>query len=124
MKKTLKFLSWMLVMLLAVTFTTSCSDDDDNTPEPTPAPTPTNALVGSWQGDYTNGKHYVMTFYDDGTGVERDEDASENFKYSYTGNLLIIDYNRSQSISYTVSITGKTLMLIKSDGIYYTLTRL
>lgn len=115
MKKTLMFLSWMFVALLAVTFTTSCGDDDEE---------PGNALVGSWQGEYSDKTHYVMTFNNDGTGVETDDDGSQNFQYSYTGDRLIINYKGGGAVSYTVAITGKTLMLtVENTTRFYTLTR-
>ena len=116
MKKALKFLSWMFILLLTVSVS-SCKDDDDGAP--------VSGLVGTWQGDYKDGDHYTMTFNNDGTGVETDDTGSDNFKYSYTGDRLIISYNGGGGVAYSVSITGKTLMLtIENSTTFYTLTRL
>lgn len=72
-----------------------------------------------------DGDHYTMTFNNDGTGVETDDTGSDNFKYSYTGDRLIISYNGGGGVAYSVSITGKTLMLtIENSTTFYTLTRL
>lgn len=116
MKTTVKFLSWMFVMLFAFTFA-SCKDDDDEEA--------VSGLVGSWQGDYTDGSHYTMTFNNDGTGAESDDDGVEYFKYSYAGDRLVISYNGGGGIAYDVAITGRTLMLtIENTTTFYTLTRL
>ncbi len=116
MKKTLKFLSWMFILLFTVSLS-SCKDDDEDAP--------VSGLVGTWQGDYKDGDHYIMTFNNDGTGVETDDTGSDNFKYSYTGDRLIISYNGGGGVAYSVSITGKTLMLtIENSTTFYTLTRL
>lgn len=116
MKKILKFLSLMLVVVLTGFSMTSCSDDDDEA---------VNALVGTWQGDYKDGTHYTWTFNNDGTGAQIDDDGSQNFKYSYTGDRLIISYNGGGAVAYTVSITGKTAMFtVENTTTFYTLTRL
>ncbi|MBO5181478.1 MAG: hypothetical protein J6B92_06290 [Paraprevotella sp.] len=101
MKKTLKFLSWMLVMLLAVTFTTSCSDDDEE--EATvPSNVSSNPYAGTtWEysdileagtitkrirfADEHNAYYEVEARNAGGTIINN---SSSPYEYSYSGDFI------------------------------------
>lgn len=125
MKKTLNFLTWMLVMALAVSFS-SCKDDDEETS--------TNILVGTWvstETDSTTGDVYTETwiFNNDETGTYRETEtgvgtnynSTETFTYIYdsTTGLLLIFYdsdNGNRYYSYYVTVSGTRLLLYRDSS--------
>ena len=101
MKKTLKFLSWMFILLLTVSVS-SCKDDDE----------PANGLVGSWNDEAEDaededGDGFVtvttLTFNNDNSGkmvsVVRNVSSGsvstteKSFTYSYEKYKVILSNN-------------------------------
>ena len=102
----------MIVCIMSVGFA-SCGDDDDDD----------NAvsIVGTWVDDTGDSSEVSFTFRSDGTGYYKDKSGTSNFNYTYeeSNKQLKLWYVDSSTVyNYSVSLTGKTLMLTRNSTTY------
>ena len=112
MEKILKksLIAFMLILTATVSLT-SCKDDDDKA-------SPSSKLVGTWVCDYGL-ETFTYIFNSNNTGREMwvsqspYDAGSNNFTWSATETILIINYEDGDtwSCSYSISSDGKTLIL-------------
>lgn len=121
MKKTLKFLSWMFILLLTVSVS-SCKDDDE----------PANGLVGSWNDEAEDaededGDGFVtvttLTFNNDNSGkmvsVVRSlssgsvSTTEKSFTYSFDNGELMLVYPKGSFEKYKVILSNNTMTWTK-----------
>ncbi|WP_456094384.1 lipocalin family protein [Paraprevotella xylaniphila] len=106
MKKTLKFLSWMFILLLTVSVS-SCKDDDE----------PANGLVGSWNDEGGDDETEVTTFVfnNDNSGkmvsrdIENGRTTEKSFTYTFENAELMIIYGDKRYERYKVVLSGNTM---------------
>ena len=72
-KQSLSWLALLLAVVLSVGFA-SCKDDDDDGGN--------TSIIGTWRGDYSSG-YYLITFREDGTGVEQEYDREDGGALAY-----------------------------------------
>lgn len=110
----------LMILLTAGFVSCSKSNDDDSESKLT--------IVGSWllDGvDYTE----TYTFTSNGTGTYDSYDKgtkkteTDPFKYTYSGDQLVIDYGDGDPETYTVTLTETTLKLADSDTHSITYTK-
>lgn len=108
MKKTLKFLSWMFILLFTVSLS-SCKDDDEDAPAV--------GIVGTW--NETGDTGVSMIFNNDGTGTKLNKAGAQYFQYTYleAEHSMKLWYKESSYVyNYTVQITGNTMMLTQGSS--------
>jgi len=120
--KSIKFLGWMFISLLASVSLTSCSDDDDE-PEPQPVVESVD-MASAIEGVYSGQRKVGTSVVDDAyivrvvkltsttVRVEADfygDDGGENFNVTKQGDQYVLINETSQGIS--ITITGKTISI-------------
>lgn len=125
--KTIKFFAMMIAMLAMSIGFSSCSNDDDPEPEPIE-----EGIIGTWTQVEDAGS-ITFVFSKDGTGsrmidfIDKNGNSastSENFKYTYSetsvgkGSIQVHIAGSSKVYTWTYTLTGNTLMLKDSDGVW------
>lgn len=103
-------LTFVMVAMLSVGFV-SCGDDDSGSDIP---------IVGTWV-DTDDNSDVSFTFNGDGSGYLKDKSGTSNFNYAYdesSKTLKLWYVNSSLVYTYTVTLTGNTLMLSRGSSTY------
>lgn len=102
---------------------TACNDgpskEDSKTETPDNAETTADELVGTWERHNADA-FYILSLKSDGTGkLVYHENAASNtepFRYTVTGNSIVVEYGKFKKQTYTASLTRDGKYLVFDDG--------
>ena len=121
MKKTVKFLSWMFVVMLAAVSFVSCGDDDDKKDGDLGGGGATKSLIGTWKHTFSSG-YIIMTFKADGSGSEFEYDSeseswSDVFTYVYdaSSGKLLTRYSEEDTEVWDVVFENNNTIYLDGD---------
>ncbi|MBQ4419924.1 MAG: lipocalin family protein [Bacteroidales bacterium] len=118
MKKWFRNLLLIALGLVTVGSFSACDDDDDDDYS-----NYKSLIIGSWKSVYVDGYSIIVTFYEDGTGIDYDYDdefgeigeSTEDFTWSLSGNKLLITAGDSE-IPATIKKLTKTELTLTILG--------
>lgn len=137
--KTIKYLAFMLALLVCNSTFISCSNDDDDEDSTIVTPETTSKIVGTWIERYESNSDMIevttFIFTTSGTGqmIYRIEDSKgvgvsadpNNFQYTYNEETeeIRLKFDGDPTLyNGKATITGTTLML-SFGGTYYSLSK-